>query len=113
VKFIKLVLVAALTAAPALTFAQATTQEQAKNSIVKRELNEQRRIGNGISNDRITPRQGARLERRQMRIRREIRTMRMHNRGRLTLRDRRIIRHRQNVASRRIMRARHMRHRIG
>ena len=66
-RIIKLALVAALAAAPALTFAQTTAQEQQKNSIVKpefkREFNQQqRRIGNGISNDRITPRQAARLE---------------------------------------------------
>ena len=106
-KLIKLVLVAALTAAPALTFAQTTAQEQPKNPIVKREFNQQRRIGNGISNERFTPRQGARLERQQMWIHRQARVMRMHNHGRLTMRDRRILRHRQNIASRRILRAKH------
>ena len=100
-KLFKLVLVAALTAAPALTFAQTTAQEQPKNPIVKREFNQQRRIGNGFKNDRLTPRQGARLERQQMR------TMRAHHNGRLTTRDRRVLRHRQNIASRRIFRARH------
>lgn len=112
-KLIKLVLVAALTAAPALTFAQTTTPEQPKNPIVKREFNQQRRIGDGIRKDGLTPRQGARLERQQMRIHRQVRTMRAHHNGRLTMRDRRIIRHRQNVASHRIYRANHMHRRIG
>ena len=52
-RLIKLVLVAALTAAPAMTFAQTTAQDQPKNPIVKREFNQQqRRIGNGINGKR-------------------------------------------------------------
>ncbi|MGC2614090.1 MAG: hypothetical protein WA354_08685 [Terracidiphilus sp.] len=117
-RIIKLALVAALAAAPALTFAQTTAQEQQKNSIVKpefkREFNQQqRRIGNGISNDRITPRQGARFERQQMRIHRQFRTIRARYNGRLTMKDRRMIHHRQNAASRRVFRAKHRGRRIG
>lgn len=111
-KLFKLALVAALTAAPALTFAQTTAQEHPKNPVVKREFNQQRRIGNGIKNDRLTPRESARLERQQMRIHRQMRTMRA-NHGRLTMRDRRVLRHRQNAASRRIFRAKHGNHRNG
>ncbi len=116
-KLFKFVLVAALTAAPALTFAQTTAQEQPKNPVVKREFkrefNQQQRIGNGIRNERFTPRQGARLERQQMRIHRQARTMRAYHNGRLTMKDRRILRHRQNVASRRIFRAKHRDRRNG
>jgi hypothetical protein len=108
-KLLKYVLVAALTAAPALTFAQ-TAPAQAKNPIVNREFNQQRRIGNGIRRGALTPRQGARLERQQMRIHRQIRTMRARNHGRLTSRERRIIHRRQMIASHRIYRARHMHH---
>jgi hypothetical protein len=111
-RFIKLVLVAALTAAPAMTFAQTTAPAQPKNPIVKREFNQQRRIGNGIRNGRLTPRQGARLERQQIRFHREMRTMRARYNGRLTVRERRMIHRRQFVASRRIYRAKH-RNRIG
>jgi hypothetical protein len=117
-RLIKLVLVAALTAAPAMTFAQTTAQDQPKNPIVKREfkreLNQQpRRIGSGIRNDRLTPRQGARLERQQMRIHRQFRAMRARHDGRLTMRERRMIHRRQFVASRRIYRAKHHYRRIG
>ena len=108
-RLLKYVLVAALTAAPALTFAQATTQEQAKDPIVKREFNQQRRIGYGIENGRLTPRQGARFERQQMRIHRQFRAMRARQNGRLTMRERRMIHRRQYIASRRIYRAKHMR----
>ena len=112
-RLFKLALVAALTAAPALTFAQATAQEQQTIPIVKREFDQQRRIGNGIRSDRLTPRQGARLERQQMRFHREIRTMRARHNGRLTMKYRRMIRQRQNAASRRIFRAKHRLHRNG
>lgn len=110
-KLLKYVLVAALTTAPALTIAQ-TAPVQAKNPIVKREFNQQRRIGNGIRRGALTPRQGVRLERQQMRMHRQIRAMRARQNGRLTMRERRIIHRKQMTASRRIYRARRM-HRIG
>ena len=110
-KLLKYVLVAALTAAPALTIAQAAPV-QAKNPIVKREFNQQRRIGNGIRRGALTPRQGVRLERQQMRMHRQIRAMRARHNGRLTMRERRIIHRKQMIASRHIHRARRM-HRIG
>ena len=105
-RLLKYVLVAALTAAPAITFAQAAPV-QAKNPIVKREFNQQRRIGNGIRNGALTPRQGARLERQQTRIHRQAHAMRARNNGRLTMKQRRIIHRKQNIASRRIYRAKH------
>jgi hypothetical protein len=112
-RLVKLVLVAALIAAPAITFAQTTAPEQTRNPIIKREFNQQRRIGNGIRNERLAPRQGARLERQQMRIHRQIRTIRARDNGRLTMRNRRMIHRRQNIASRRIYRAKHMRRHNG
>jgi hypothetical protein len=112
-RLIKYVLVAALTAAPAITIAQTPALAQPQNPIVKREFNQQRRIGNGLSSGRISPRQGARLERQQMRIHRQVRAMRARHDGRLTMRDRRVIQHRQNVASREIYRAKHRNGRMG
>jgi len=116
-RLIKFVLVAALAAAPAMTFAQSTATEQPTNPLMKhefkREFNQQqRRIGNGIKNDRLTPRQGARLERQQMRVHRQFRSMRARHNGRLTMRERRMIHRRQFAASRRIFRPNH-RNRIG
>ncbi|HEY2468604.1 MAG TPA: hypothetical protein VGI45_12305 [Terracidiphilus sp.] len=112
-KLMKLVLVAALTAAPALTFAQTTAPEQPKNPIVKREFNQQQRIGKGIKNGSLNARKGARLERQQFRIHRQMRAMRARHNGRLTMKNRRFVAHRQKVASRRIFRAKHMHRRIG
>ena len=112
-RLFKFVLVAALTAAPAMTFAQTTAPEQPKNPIVKREFNQQRRIGNGMRSGRLTPGQGVRLERQQRNIHRQFRTMRARNNGHLTMRERRMIHRRQNIASRRIFRAKHHNRRIG
>ena len=112
-RLVKLVLVAALIAAPAITFAQTSAPEQSKTPIAKREFNQQRRIANGIQNDRLSPRQGARLERQQMRIHRQVRAMRANHNGRLNMKERRMIHRRQNMASRRIFRAKHMHHRNG
>jgi hypothetical protein len=112
-RILKYVLVAALTAAPAMMIAQTPAPAAPKAPISKREFNQQRRIGNGIHTGRLTPRQGARLERQQMRIHRRVRTMRARHNGRLTMRQRRIIAHRQNMASRRIYRAKHHNRRIG
>ena len=105
-KLFKYLLVAAFTVAPALTFAQAAPAQE-KNQIIKREFNQQRRIGNGIRNGALTPRQGARLERQQARIHRQVRGMRARDNGRLTMKDRRMVHRRQNIASRRIYRAKH------
>lgn len=110
-KLLRYILVAALAASPALALAQ-PAPAQAKNPIVKREFNQQRRIGIGVRDGALSPRQGARLERQQMRMHRQVRAMRARHNGRLTMKDRRIIHRRQNIASRRIYRARHM-HRIG
>ena len=112
-RFIKYILVAALTAAPAMTIAQAPAFAQPKNPVVKREFNQQRRIGNGVKNGQLTPRQGARLERQQTRIHRQVRAMRARNNGHLTMKDRRIIQHRQKIASRKIYRAKHRNGKIG
>ena len=110
-KLFKYLLVAAFTVAPALTFAQAAPAQE-KNQIIKREFNQQQHISNSTRRGALTPRQGARLERQQMRIHRHMRAMRARNHGRLTMRQHRVIHRRQMIASRRIHRARHM-HRIG
>jgi hypothetical protein len=112
-RLLKYVLVAALAAAPAVMIAQTPAHDAPKAPIARREFNQQRRIGEGIRNGRINARQGARLERQQMRIHRQMHMMRAGHNGRLTMRQRRFIHHRQNIASRRIYRAKHHNRRIG
>ena len=108
-RLLKYVLVAALTAAPALTIAQ-TPRPAAQNLTIRhRALNQQRRIAGGLRSGRLHPGQAVRLERQQRAIHRQMLGMRARHNGRLTLRDRRILTHRQNVASRRIFRVKHNR----
>jgi hypothetical protein len=106
-RLFKYVLVAALTAAPAIMFAQTPTQAAPKHNIAQRQFNQQRRIANGVRTGRLAPRQAARLERQHRGINREVRAMRARHNGRLTPRNRRMINHRQNVLSHRIYRAKH------
>ncbi|MGA7856350.1 MAG: hypothetical protein WCA11_00370 [Terracidiphilus sp.] len=111
-RLFKFVLAAALVAAPAITIAQTPAPAAHNQTIGQRKFNQQRRIANGIQTGRLNARQTVRLERQQRSINHQTRAMRVRHNGRLTPMDRRIIRHRQNVASRRIFRARHNR-RIG
>ncbi len=105
----KFALVAALFAAPALTIAQAPAPAAPKAAFAQRQFNQQKRIANGVSNGQLNGRQTARLERQQRSIHREMRVMRARHNGRLTLKNRSVLNHRQNVASRRILRAKHNR----
>lgn len=111
-RLVKSILVAALIAAPAMMIAQTPAQAAPKANIHQRQFNQQRRIAKGVRSGRINPRQAVRLERQHRNIHRAVRSMRARHNGHLTMRNRRAIYHRQNVASRRIFRARHN-HRIG
>jgi hypothetical protein len=108
----KFVLMAAIVAAPAITFAQSPAPAPQNHSIHQRQFNQQRRINIGFRSGQLNRRQTARLERQHGSIHRQMRMMRARHNGRLTPRDRRILTHRQNVASRRIFRAKRNR-RIG
>jgi hypothetical protein len=105
----KFALVAALFAAPAITLAQAPAHAAQKPVLAQRQFNQQRRISNGFRKGQLNRRQTARLEWQHRSIHRQMHMMRARHNGRLTPRDRRILAHRQNVASRRIFRAKHNR----
>ena len=105
----KFALVAALFAAPAITIAQTPAPAAPKPAFAQQQFNQQRRIANGVRHGQLNGRKNARLERQQRSIHHQMRVMRTRHNGRLTPRDRRILNHRQNVASRRIFRAKHNR----
>ncbi len=111
-RLMKFVLMAAIVSAPAITFAEAPAPAAQNHSIRQRQFNQQRRIRSGFRRGQLNRRQTARLERQQRSIRHEVRSLRARHDGRLTRRDRGMITHRQNIASRRIYRAKHNR-RIG
>jgi len=73
--------------------------------IRQRQENQQDRIGEGVENGSLTPKETSRLEHKEAQLNKEIR----HDRqtGGLTPQDRRQINHQQNVLSRKIYRTKH------
>jgi hypothetical protein len=73
----------------------------------RREKRQQERIAEGVQSGQLTPRETARLERKEARIDREIRRDRAANGGTLTPAERRRINRQQNRVSRQIYREKH------
>ncbi len=72
-----------------------------------RKENQQRRIGEGVENGSLTPRETANLERKEGRLNREIRHDRRQNGGNLTNKEKAQVNHQQNRLSRKIYRDKH------
>lgn len=77
------------------------------NQVNRRETRQQNRIANGIKNDKLTPRQTARLERGEQRLQHnEKRDMAAHN-GHLTKQNQRQLNREANHMSKRIYKDKH------
>ncbi|HEX7625393.1 MAG TPA: hypothetical protein VF400_17575 [Anaeromyxobacteraceae bacterium] len=72
-----------------------------------REANQHARIAQGIEHGRLTPYEAARLEHREGRIHRQVRSERARPDGHLTRGERRQVNHEQTRVSRQIYRAKH------
>lgn len=86
---------------------------QAEGRIRHRHARQQHRIADGIRSGALTAREAARLERREARVNRDVRRMRLRHGGRLTRRDRLRIERRQDRLSRDIHRQKHDRQKRG
>jgi hypothetical protein len=73
----------------------------------RREANQQARIAEGVESGQLTPRETARLERKEAKINREVRRDRAANGGRLTPAEKAKINREENRTSRKIYRAKH------
>ncbi len=73
----------------------------------RRQANQQARIAEGVESGQLTPRETARLERKEARVRREIRRDRMANGGTLTPGEKASINRQENRVSRHIYRQKH------
>ncbi len=73
----------------------------------QRQRNQQARIGEGVESGELTPRETARLERKEARIHREIRRERAANGGTLTPGERARVNRQENRLSRQIYRQKH------
>ncbi len=72
-----------------------------------RKVNQQERIGNGVKNGSLTPRETANLERKEAGINRETRRDRAQNGGNLTNKEKARVNRQQNRLSRQIYRDKH------
>ncbi len=72
-----------------------------------RQNNQQQRIGQGVESGQLTPRETARLENKEAKIRQEIRADRAANGGKLTAAERAKVNRQENRASKQIRRAKH------
>ena len=73
----------------------------------RRQGNQQARIAEGVQSGQLTPRETARLERKEAKTRREIRRDRAANGGKLTPAERAKINHEEDRTSRQIYREKH------
>jgi len=78
-----------------------------RSEVGKRQRAQQERIGQGISNGSLTPREASRLERQEGRIHREVAHERAANGGTLTPAERAQVNRQQNRESKRIYRQKH------
>ncbi len=73
----------------------------------RRQIRQQARIAGGVQSGELTPRETARLERKEARIRREVRRDRIANGGTLTPAERARVNRQENRLSRQIYREKH------
>jgi hypothetical protein len=78
-----------------------------ENRIHERKENQQRRIGNGVKNGSLTPKETAHLENKEAALNKEIRTDRKANGGNLTNKEKGQINRQQNRLSKDIYKTKH------
>jgi len=78
-----------------------------RTEIGQRKENQQKRIGEGIENGSLTPREASRVERKEAALNHETRTMRAQNGGTLTPAEKAKVNHQQNHLSKSIYHQKH------
>jgi hypothetical protein len=78
-----------------------------KSEVGKRQLEQQKRIGEGIENGSLNSREASRLETREAGVNKEVAGMREANGGKLTPQERRLVNKQENKNSRAIYRQKH------
>jgi hypothetical protein len=84
-----------------------TTAMAAEGKIQRRKERQQQRIGEGVENGKLTPKETAHLEHKQANLNKQIRTDRKANGGTLTAQEKKQINREQNHLSRNIYRTKH------
>ena len=96
-----------LTIAAAGLLANSGTTALGEGRIQERKDNQQRRIGNGVKNGTLSPKETVSLEHKEARLNREIRHDRVQNGGNLTNKEKVQINRQQNRLSKDIYREKH------
>ena len=78
-----------------------------EGKIQRRKERQQQRIGEGVENGKLTPKETAHLERQQARLNKQIRQDRKANGGKLTGQEKKQVNREQNRLSRNIYRQKH------
>ena len=89
------------------TTGMAFAGEPPEGRIQERKENQQRRIGNGVENGSLTPKETIHLEKKQAQLNREIHHDRKQNGGNLTNKEKAQINRQQNRLSRQIYKTKH------
>ena len=106
-KYLALVTALALTPAALLAQTPSTTTAPHRQTIGRRKVDQQERIGQGVGSGQSTARESSHLEHQEAGINKEERGMRAQDNGHLTRQDRATLRSQQNQESRRIYRDEH------
>jgi hypothetical protein len=85
----------------------AATQHYGNNEVDARRENQQDRIANGIQSGKLNAAQASRLEKGEQAINHEVRTDRSLNGGKLTAGEKKTVNQQQNIASKKIYKAKH------
>ena len=85
----------------------ALADDPPEGRIKQRKENQQARIGNGVKNGSLTPKETARLEHQQSKLNKEVRTERRQNGGNLTNKEKAQVNRQQNHLSHNIYKQKH------
>ena len=86
---------------------QAQTPTPKEGEIAQRKDNQQKRIGQGVANGKLTPKETVQLENKQAKLNKEIHTERKANGGNLTTNEKKQINRQQNKMSKKIYTEKH------
>ena len=100
---ISIVSCALLTGAATLSFAAGDKEGKIK----QRKENQQKRIAKGVENGSLTPREAARIQRKESKIKKEVRRDRIENGGNLTNKEKAKVNRQQNRVSKEIYNQKH------
>jgi hypothetical protein len=102
----KRVMVSILASALLLSTASFAADEK-EGKIQQRKENQQKRIAQGVNNGSLTPRETARIEKKEVKLNKEVRRDRKANDGKLTPQEKAQVNRQQNRLSKQIYKQKH------